>query len=340
MHILPLEKGEIVYGAGVPSFGVFNAEGRRIVFQNNSIVDYRNNHEGFLISRDGATVQFGYELRGKSPARFSLSSRLLELDPVTDKSLSPPLTSVAGLSVTDWKETETPKLNSRDLRLYRYETSKSLAISPDGQTFLLGTVWRLRLFDRNGNQKWNVPVPGIAWGVNISGNGKVAVAALGDGTIRWYRLRDGKELLALFPHKDKKRWVIWTPKGYYDASPGAEELIGWHLNNGADQAADFFPVSRFRATYNQPDLLAKVLETQDEEKALRLANEESGRKRPEASLQQMLPPVVEIITPKDGEEVAAGEILVRFSVRTPSGEPILGIKALVDGRPVSEQSGT
>ena len=77
------------------------------------------------------------------------------------------------------------------------------------------------------------------------------------------------------------------------------------MNNGADQAADFFPVSRFRSTYYQPDVLAKVLETQDEERALRLANEESGRKRPEASLQQMLPPVVEIISPKDGEEVAA-----------------------------------
>ena len=83
--------------------------------------------------------------------------------------------------------------------------------------------------------------------MNISQNGRVAAAAIGDGTIRWFRMADGKELLEFFPHRDKKRWVIWSPSGYYDASPGAEELIGWHVNNGREAAADFFPVSRFRA---------------------------------------------------------------------------------------------
>jgi WD40 repeat protein len=106
---------------------------------------------------------------------------------------------------------------------------------------LLGTEWSLRLFDKNGKEIWNVPAPSAAWAVNISGNGRVAVAGFADGTIRWYRMEDGKELLAFFPHKDKKRWVIWTPKGYYDASPGGEDLIGWHINNRKDKEADFFP---------------------------------------------------------------------------------------------------
>ena len=39
-------------------------------------------------------------------------------------------------------------------------------------------------------------VPAIAWAVNISQNGRLAVAALSDGTIRWYRMADGKEMLA------------------------------------------------------------------------------------------------------------------------------------------------
>ena len=77
--------------------------------------------------------------------------------------------------------------------------------------------------------------------MSIAANGRMAVAAFGDGTIRWYRLRDGMELLAFFPHRDQKRWVLWTPSGYYDASPGADELIGWHVNRGRDHAADFFP---------------------------------------------------------------------------------------------------
>jgi len=34
--------------------------------------------------------------------------------------------------------------------------------------------------------------------------------------------------------------VLWTPSGYYDASPGGEDFIGWQVNKGKDKAADFF----------------------------------------------------------------------------------------------------
>ena len=188
------------------------------------------------------------------------------------------MTSATGLNITDWEDTYHPKLNGRALKLEQYELSRSLAVSSATMTFLVGADWHVYLFDRNGKEIWSVPVPGVAWDVNISGDGKLAVAALGDGTIRWYRMKDGKELLAIFPHNDRKRWVSWTPSGYYAAAPGAEELIGWHVNNGKDAAADFFPVSRFRAVYYRPDVVAKVVETLDEREAVRLADEESGRK--------------------------------------------------------------
>jgi hypothetical protein len=116
--------------------------------------------------------------------------------------------------------------------------------------------------------------------INITGNGQVAAAALSDGAIRWYRLRDGQELLALFPHRDRKRWVLWTPSGYYDAAPGAEELLGWHVNQGRDAAADFFPVSQFRSTYFRPDVVAAVLDTLDEAAALQQADAAAQRQQP------------------------------------------------------------
>ncbi|MCP4699595.1 MAG: hypothetical protein GY862_22510, partial [Gammaproteobacteria bacterium] len=111
----------------------------------------------------------------------------------------------------------------------------SLAIAPDRQSFLLGTNYYVRHFDRNGNLKWKIPAPGEVWGVNVSGNGKIGAAALGDGTVRWYNMQDGNELMALFPHKDGKRWIAWTPSGYYAASAGGENLIGWHVNRGRRQ---------------------------------------------------------------------------------------------------------
>jgi hypothetical protein len=77
--------------------------------------------------------------------------------------------------------------------------------------------------------------------VNIARNGKLVLAVYADGTVRWHRLSDGEELLALFVHNVDRRWVAWTPKGYYMASVGAETPIGWHVNQGWDKAAQFYP---------------------------------------------------------------------------------------------------
>ena len=154
-----------------------------------------------------------------------------------------------GLGVSDWRTSLSPKLKGNPLPL-KNESSECLAIKPDRSGFLLGTVFFLRLFDAAGKGLWRVRTPGAAWGVNT--NGHVAVAALSDGTIRWYRLSDGKELLAFFPTLTPQALGPLDPSGHYDASPGGEDFIGWHVNNGKDQAADFFPISRFRSTYYRP----------------------------------------------------------------------------------------
>ncbi|HJR05903.1 MAG TPA: caspase family protein [Pyrinomonadaceae bacterium] len=338
-HILPLRDGGVIYSAADPAFGVLDASGKRQMFSGSKIADYRDNRQGFLLSADGMGVAFSYEPHGKSPARFSPPARQLDTSGSAMSTWSAPLAEAGGLRVTEWKESYEPKLNGQRLPLQQFEMSLSYAISPDASTILLGTYWYLHLFDNNRREIWKVAAPGAVWGVNMSADGKFAVAAYGDGTIRWYRVMDGKELLAFFPHADRKRWVVWTPSGYYDASPGAEELIGWHVNNGRDRAADFFPVGQFRNVYYRPDVVSKVLETRDEQLALQAANEEAGRKQQAADVSRLLPPVVEIVSPADGAELAANEVVVRFNVRTPSGEPVTEVKALVDGRPVAAERG-
>jgi len=336
-HILPLRDGGIIYGAGEPSFGVIDAGGRRQLFTTAAIADFRALGQGFLLAPDGTGVGFAYQLFGQAPARFSLADRKLDAAPAGSVNWRPPETEDNGLRVTDWYNTYTPKINGTPLKLKQYERSRSLALAPDRSAFLLGTEYALRLFDRNGAERWQVAVPGVAWAVNISTDGRLAVAAYGDGTIRWYSMKDGRELLAFFPHADRKRWVMWTPSGYYDAAPGAEDLIGWHVNNGRDAAADFFPVGQFRNAYYRPDVVSKVLETGDEQLALRSANEEAGRKQQAADVSKLLPPVVEIVSPSDGAELGAGEVVVRYNLRTPSGEPVTEVRALVDGRPAAAE---
>ena len=336
MQLLTLRAGGIAYGSRDGSFGVLNDRDEAAVRGPRAIPIHAGNHEGFLLSPDGSGIQFGYERHGKSPAIFLVNERRLtegssNLWAGVKASLTWKAPITDGLGVSDWRHSLSPKLKGNPLPL-KDDPAESLAIKPDSSGFLLGTSLTLRLFDSAGKESWRVRTPGAAWCVNT--NGRLAVAALGDGTIRWYRISDGKEVLAFFPHPDRKRWVLWTPSGYYDASPGGEDFIGWHVNNGRDQAADFFPASRFRSTYYRPDVIDRVLATMDEAVALQQANEEAGRKQVAAvSVREKLPPVAAILSPADGSEVSGTPVKMRYSVRSP--EPLTGLKVLVDGRPVS-----
>jgi len=66
-------------------------------------------------------------------------------------------------------------------------------------------------------------------------------------------------LLTLYAHPDGKRWMLYTPDGYFDCSPGAEDFAGWHVNQGADNAAKFYPLSQFYDKFYTPNLGARVL---------------------------------------------------------------------------------
>ncbi|MEN8215971.1 MAG: caspase family protein [Pseudomonadota bacterium] len=327
MDIRALRDGSIVFGAADPSFGLFNANGQKTVYREAEIADFRDNSAGFLLSNDGSRVEFAYEIWGRRPARFSLNERILTLYPTPESNLTAPRTS--GLNISDWRHQYQPKFNSKPITLKEHEMARSLAIAPDAQHFILGTDWYLRFFDKQGEQQGRVPVPGVAWEVNIADNGKVAVAAFGDGTLRWYRLRDAKELLAFFPHNDGKRWILWTPQGHYAASPGADSLFGWHINQGPDRAAEFFSAARFRSRYYRPDVVAKVLGTPD---AMLSSNEEAERLQQEA-IQQIVPPVVTLLSPQDKATFSDSNIELRYYIRRVSEEPITGFKVLVDGRP-------
>jgi hypothetical protein len=73
-----------------------------------------------------------------------------------------------------------------------------VALSPDKQRFVLGTEWYLRAFDSEGSPGLGAENAGSGMGdQHFSGDGRWVLAALGDGTVRWYRMQDGKEQLSL-----------------------------------------------------------------------------------------------------------------------------------------------
>lgn len=177
-----------------------------------------------------------------------------------------------------------------------------------------------------------IPLPDGTIASAVSGDGRLRVGAHQDGTIRWYSVVDGRELLALLPHVDRRRWIAWTPSGYYDASVGGEDLLGWQMDRGTEYIPDFFRIGLFRKSLYRPDVTTQVLLAKDERQAVALADAAAGRPAEEISVKRLLPPVVTILDPSDGERITSNSLMVRVAVRSPSNEPLASVRALVQGR--------
>lgn len=236
MHLAALPAGGWVVAALDPAWGLLGAQGAWEPLGRPPIADLRNSvRDAFLLAGAGRRLQFGYEPFGKPPHQFDVSRRALSAGLLTGGQ-APDTTAVP---VLNWQTD--PTFRGEPIRLEQNEGSRSLAAVPGDRGFVLGTEFRLRHYAADGTLHWQQPAPEVVWGVNIPTDGpqagQIVVAAYGDGTIRWHRMSDGSELLAFFPHADRQRWVLWTPSGYYDASPGGEDLIGWHVNRLVQRGA-------------------------------------------------------------------------------------------------------
>jgi len=329
--LLPLKNGSILFAAQDPAFGIIDAQGHGTTLQGQGQLDFRD-LGSLRVSKSGKTVEEG-TINPTRTLRFALAERRLDIDLGSDNALTTPVTEARALKVTDWEDSYHPFVNGRPIALDSYETSRSLALFTDRKGFILGTEWWVRRFGKDGRLVWRKPVPEATWGVNVTPDGRLVVSAHGDGTIRWWRARDGEELLALFVHPDGKRWIAWTPQGYYDASAGADELIGWHVNHGFDQAPDFFPVSRFRDRFYRQDIIAKVFDTLDVDEAVRQADAAAGRTTAKAApIAQTLPPVVQIAEPAQKVTVTDTVLKATYSARAPADDPVTRVEAQIDGR--------
>ena len=264
--------GGLALAGGEPSWSVFNKDGGKQLDQSPPFADMRGKVlEHFLVSPDGKNVWFGLEYGDETPVLFDLAGlAVTPLDAAPGDFIAP---DISRLDIESWLNETAPtltvksglfgKTKDKKLALEPYERSRSLAIAPKGQGFVLGTEWWLRRFDDQGDQVWEKAVPSVCWGVNLACEGRLVLAAYGDGTIRWHRYEDGEELLALFIHVvegEAKDWVVWMPDGHYDASPGGHDLIGWHVNRGEDREADFYPVETFKKAFHNPEKVRAALD--------------------------------------------------------------------------------
>lgn len=248
-QLLPLPQGGLVYAAADPGWGLIAPDGTIAIAPRPPGGDFRNTGVTLALSADGTAVQFTLRAGGQP----------LVFDPLTgslsawrgEAGFSAARTETPRIRVLDWRNSNRPRLGNVPLRLGEGEFARSLAILVREDGFLLGTDNHLRLFDAQGRLVDSVSTPGAVWGVTVAG--EMGVAALGDGTIRWYRFEAGalREVAAFFIHAETLRWVLWTPEGLFDhAANGGQELVGVHLNAGRNQTPEWASFQQaYRALY-------------------------------------------------------------------------------------------
>lgn len=328
LGLLALPGDALAYAAADGSWGVLRAEGAIQPKIEPLRIDFR---AGMLqLSADAATVRFA-QAGATRPASFDLAQLAWRrgndgLDPLNP--LDPPVLKHAKLRVDDWLDGQNPTINRRAVKLEPGETVLSMAIAPDGGAVALGTGWYLRLWAPDGHELWRVEAPAACFAVNLSRDGRWLVAGFGDGTLRWYRRSDGIERLAFYPHANRNDWIAWTPDGRYAASTDGDALIGWHLDQGADLAADFLPLSRFAERYHDPAGVAGVLVPRPTEST-----------RPAVDIRKglSLPPLVRLdLATKAGKVV--NELLEVDVVASDRGAGVDELRLRLNGKVVATRS--
>ncbi len=255
-EIQQMADGYMAFASEDPGVGVVSPTGQVVAYRGPDIVNFSAARTQVHVSADGTVIAYPVSVDGGVRHSFSVfagadqSTAAVPAVPV-----SPPRESAPGVSVLNWKDEYAPTINGNRLVLDDYEMSRSYAIAPDGRSVLLGTEWAVRRLDLQAKEIWSQHLPAVAWSVNISASGEVAIAALSDGTVRWYRMRDGREILSFFPHANRQDWMAWTPDGYYTSSINGDTYIGWHLNRGKDVTPDFYRAVQFDRILYRPDVV-------------------------------------------------------------------------------------
>ncbi len=214
---------------------------------------------------------------------------------------------------------------------YRHQ---SYTFTPDGQQIISGgSHGVLTAYNRNGHKLGDyVGHTGDVLAVAVSPDGRLLLSGSDDQTVRLWNVATRKNLLTLF-HGSNGEWVAWTTSGHYTASPNGDNMVGWQINRGVTNAADYVKAKQLREHLYRPDVVDAAIRLRSVDKAVAQTEAHFNLAR----LQRELPPRFEIVSPQGGHKAEQGVVPVVLSIAENALE-IQSFAVDVNGRQVTPET--
>lgn len=339
LELAPRPGGGVLYATAEPSWGAVDGT-QKVVQRSGGRHPMADQPAALLVDASGEQIELLASRGTREAARFQVRELRLSRSPPADPGLRPPRSLLPGHELTGWRPGGRARFDGVVLTVPP-EQPAALAVAPDARSVVLATNERLVRYVTDRDKRADCPLAASAslmppcaraavagaLAVNWSGDGRYVVAALRDGTVRWYTATDLTEQLALYLHPDGKRWVLWRPDGRFAASVGGAELVGYHVNQPREQAAALFPLARLQKSRERPVEVAAALRGPASPAA------------PPVALRQVLPPMVTVTAPTDGVAVSSPQVVVHVALTLPEGQEVSGLRVLIDGRLTAKLSG-
>lgn len=344
LDLAPIDGQRFAWGAFDGSWGVIDRD-KVALTVNPAIPDLRE-PSALLVSDDAQRVAWNLSY-DRDPVQFDFRKRALEAG-APGRGLSAARTSAGFFSRNRWQNVPDPVVSGKPILMEAGELSRALANFATGGDTMLATSRHLMRIDASGAVRWRVRLGVEARAVVVAADDRVVVTGMADGSLRWWQAENGKTLLTLLATRDGK-WIAWTPEGYFDASTGADRLIGWAVNRDDRSTADFHSVARFRERFNRPAEIDEILRRIAPPSASTTASTaaapvppspasstQSGRARPAPVAEtpiaapRTFPPVLE---PVNGEPVRRNGQRWQIPFTLRSADPKAEVEVRIDGRP-------
>ena len=191
-------------------FGAIREDGKPVLVQHRITADYEPGNRSLAVGSDGSFVQCRLERSRDWALRFDVERRSIEwtmTNVAAAKVLSYSRIKMDNVNTVNWINNPEPRWKEKKLDIGNGGDKRigvrCWSIAEDGQSFVVGTDNRLLCYAGNGEMIWSDGIP-RALSVVLSGDGKMVVAALEDGTIRWFNKQDGSEKMAFFPYIEEQ----------------------------------------------------------------------------------------------------------------------------------------